>query len=98
MGSQKRNMPSVLQVLKYWDNIGLTTLDMDRRTCFKCLWQCPKPYNLERAHIIARCEGGPDIPENLVLLCHSCHVETDGWTQIDWHLFLFDRKMEYANV
>ena len=96
MGRQKRNMPFTGTIFRYWErDRSLLLKGMNRRTCFYCLWQCPEPSNLERAHIVARCDGGPDIAENLILLCHSCHVETDGWTQIDWGLFLLDRSRPY---
>ena len=50
--------------------------------CFECGVLCdPKP---ERAHIIAKCDGGPDTVDNLVLVCHWCHVLTDGRTKDEW--------------
>jgi len=33
--------------------------------------------NLERAHILARCEGGPDSLNNLHLLCSACHHQSE---------------------
>ena len=38
-------------------------------------WACGMIYDggLERAHIQARCNGGPDTVDNLHLLCSTCH-------------------------
>ncbi len=42
----------------------------DRHYCFAC----GRMSAVERAHILARCEGGSDGVENIHLLCHQCHV------------------------
>ena len=39
----------------------------------------------DRAHIIPHCDGGPDSPDNLMLLCSECHSVVDD-------LFLVSRK------
>ena len=40
--------------------------------CFAC-GMIDETRTLERAHIVARCNGGSDTAENLHLLCHTCH-------------------------
>lgn len=50
---------------------------MDRDHCFACLRQ--RSFGLERAHILARCSGGPDSPENLHLLCSACHHQSETY-------------------
>lgn len=36
---------------------------------------CGKPAGGEPHHIITRGAGGPDIPENLIQLCRTCHTK-----------------------
>ncbi len=38
---------------------------------------CGSSYRLEIAHYVSRGSGGLGIPENLYLLCNSCHREFD---------------------
>lgn len=35
---------------------------------------CGRPAGGEPHHIISRGAGGPDIPENLIQLCKTCHM------------------------
>jgi 5-methylcytosine-specific restriction endonuclease McrA len=35
--------------------------------------ECGNTRHLQAHHDVARAEGGPDAPENLVTLCASCH-------------------------
>jgi 5-methylcytosine-specific restriction endonuclease McrA len=35
--------------------------------------QCGDRTGLQAHHVIRRAEGGPDVPENLIALCVSCH-------------------------
>lgn len=42
------------------------------RDGFRC-WACGNSENLEVHHIISRCNGGSDRPENLITLCGKCH-------------------------
>jgi hypothetical protein len=47
---------------------------------------------LERAHLVDRALGGPDSPDNMVMLCHGCHVVMPSFdfgkrqAAIDWIL------------
>jgi hypothetical protein len=42
-----------------------------------CEW-CEEPYDhLEVHHIVPRREGGPNEPENLIVLCPNCHENAD---------------------
>jgi len=76
---QNRNMPSKAKIRDYWLPIG----PLSTRECFLCGYT-KQGFVPERAHIQARCEGGPDEPHNLVLVCHPCHVISDGWTKFRW--------------
>jgi 5-methylcytosine-specific restriction endonuclease McrA len=51
-----------------------------KNTCQLCGWNREKwtrddPRILELHHIEEHVEGGPNIPENLVVLCSRCHDE-----------------------
>ena len=75
-------MPSVYEIYTYWqEEYGLTAWrgGKQRRKqngvhCFACTWQ----GRLERAHILAKCDGGSDDVSNIHLLCRSCHVMQEG--------------------
>ena len=45
---------------------------------------CGSREKLERCH-------------NLVLLCHYCHVGTDGYTKEEWNKFLLTEDEEFIN-
>lgn len=45
---------------------------MERGTCFACGMD-----GAERAHILARVEGGSDDLENLHILCGVCHQDSE---------------------
>lgn len=87
MSRQKRKYVSVQKVKKFWASklVELEKFDSihevmetsisdedgeERHLCFACGRGGP----VERAHILARCEGGSDGVENIHLLCHQCHV------------------------
>jgi len=51
--------------------------------CFACGTEC----SLERAHILARCEGGSDEVSNFHLLCGRCHRQSEfihGAEYLEW--------------
>lgn len=45
--------------------------DDDLNVSINQIWNVSR---LERCHILAKQFGGKDVPENLFLLCHKCHV------------------------
>ena len=51
-------------------NVKAFVLHRDEYTCQKCK---TKKGKLQVHHIIFRCHGGTDTPENLITLCASCH-------------------------
>lgn len=58
---------------------------MAKDYCFACLRE--RPGSTERAHILARCEGGIDSPVNLHMLCTACHHQSEflsGDRYFDW--------------
>lgn len=67
-------------------------LDMRRPECFGCGVEPSRgdwnEASLDRAHIVSEESGGEDRPDNLVLLCPSCHAEApmvgDSGTMLRW--------------
>lgn len=64
--------------------------DLAEPRCFACgwfseAWGKPSPRasweraTLERAHIVPRSHSGPDVPENIILLCAPCHQDAPDW-------------------
>lgn len=46
--------------------------------CSSCCQQCGRQETLELDHIIAFIEGGTNYPDNIQLLCESCHARKSG--------------------
>lgn len=65
-------------IARYWESLEAKPFgDVIESSpkCFRCgrdreSWDC-----LERAHLVDRSGGGLDGPQNLVMLCHSCHSD-----------------------
>lgn len=77
-----RRMPSSASVRAHWAPVLIelgkfdgTTEALDPDLCFACGFDGGK---LERAHITARCDGGPDTVANLHMLCSPCHKASEG--------------------
>lgn len=70
MAKQKRRMPTAKQVLEHWTKNGMYDPPNAANTC----WACGFPACVQRAHILAKCDGGTDEVDNLVLLCARCHL------------------------
>ena len=94
MNTTPRKMPTELAIRAHWaDRLWLAkgydskAEFMERGTCFACGMS-----GSERAHILARVAGGDDTPENLHILCHRCHKDSEyleGSAYMDW---LMDRN------
>lgn len=79
-----RKMPTKNAIRQYWaerlDQLfnrfdSLCDMTADGDACFGCgfVWA----GGTERAHILARSEGGTDGEENLHLLCRRCHCDSE---------------------
>jgi hypothetical protein len=62
-------------VLAGWENLKAYAKYRDGHKCRICGASSRKDPNvrLEVHHIIRRADGGTDVPENVVTLCHDCH-------------------------
>lgn len=59
-------------LLEDYLNVREYVLARDKHTC-QCCHGKSKDKKLETHHIIFKSKGGPDAPDNLVTLCHTCH-------------------------
>ncbi len=61
--------------------------------CFACglLWDGKYAQCLEKAHIIAHCDGGTEAPDNLHLLCPTCHHDSEGLCGPDYWTWFIER-------
>ena len=50
----------------------------------KCCEICDAEHNLEIAHIISKGAGGPDMPENVVMLDGPAALQKDVMGEIIW--------------
>jgi 5-methylcytosine-specific restriction endonuclease McrA len=67
--SQKRKMPTKAKIVEYWN------ATYDHYFTDDYCWGCgTNTTELDRAHLFARCKGGPDEENNLILLCRTCHI------------------------
>lgn len=76
-----RKMPTRNAIVSYWnDRLNQYGRTYDDQIC----WQCKQPCGrLDRAHVVPHTLGGPDIVENIWLLCPTCHFNTEATTT--WH-------------
>lgn len=77
------------QIVKYWFevvDIEESGLSVDAVEAHERCWRCGCKAKLERCHIIPHSLGGKDSQDNLVLLCHRCHIENPNVSdpQIMW--------------
>ena len=59
-------------ILEDYLNVREYVLVRDKHTC-QCCRGKSKDKKLETHHITFKSKGGPDTPDNLVTLCHTCH-------------------------
>jgi len=62
-------MPNRKQIAEFWNRAN--------NRCWFCGYD--DIGDLERCHIIARCEGGADDASNLQILCSICHRKSEYW-------------------
>lgn len=77
------------EIVDYWFKIvDECSLSVDASEANERCWRCGYKVPLERCHIVPSSLGGPDTADNLVLLCHRCHIEnpnvSDPKIMWDW--------------
>lgn len=79
------NMPSKKKIIDYWVN-GEGSVLLEEKGIelasygdndYNCCFACGDILRVERAHILAHCEGGSATVDNLHLLCKECHLESE---------------------
>jgi 5-methylcytosine-specific restriction endonuclease McrA len=75
----RKTLPSKDKIFQYWEQqlilLGKKPEWADPLDCFCCGASLP----VQRAHIIPHDAGGADTEENLHLLCHGCHQESEHY-------------------
>jgi hypothetical protein len=84
MSDKRGSKLAVGVIFKYWVNSPEAwMLCLHKGCCMVCGQEGP----LDRAHIKATVLGGPDVPENVHLLCRRCHKMSElleGEDYWDW--------------
>lgn len=99
-------MPSREQIAAYWRGEGaarsadLADRAEDAPACFACCyrareWKTWDRAKLERAHIVARSDGGDSDPSNFVLLCVECHEDAPMVADPAVMLAFCERREQY---
>lgn len=73
--------------------IQVETPEMIANEDFKKVWNRTRG-KLERCHIIPKALGGPDTPDNLFLLCPSCHRESPDTISKEMFLSWIEMKRQ----
>ena len=99
---ERPNLPSEKKIREYWQSTDIwlkkptqfcsSSELLEKDVCFACgFMHNPRKKkstkSCERAHILARSEGGSDTVENLHMLCRYCHLDSEmisGEKYWDW--------------
>jgi 5-methylcytosine-specific restriction endonuclease McrA len=85
-------------------------MDLGEPSCFACGWMATKAdlepelwrvwdhASLQRCHLVPDALGGPDTPENLVLLCGRCHTEAPDVADAEYMLRWIDEHASWGNL
>lgn len=77
------------QIVRYWEQqIYEGELNVDWSDAHERCWRCSEKRRLTECHIVPKALGGTNTPDNIVLLCHDCHLENpnigDKGVMVDW--------------
>ena len=76
MSKRTRIRSTATEIVDYWSRRESECgLSVDWADAHERCWRCGRKQKLEKCHIVLDRLGGSDKPENLVLLCHRCHLE-----------------------
>ncbi len=89
MNKTPRKYKSHSQIRKYWadffwefNNFDSPEEFIETPSCFACGYDWGILAPLEAAHIVARCDGGSDGVDNMVILCRTCHRSQEACIRI----------------
>ena len=68
--SRNLSMPSKKEITLHWKK--KYDITFEDNFCWGCGF---RKHSLDRAHLLAHCNGGDEHPDNLILLCKFCHYE-----------------------
>lgn len=89
----RRSMPSLVQVLGYWNEWMIDTgkalaEETKKELRGRCMACGVDVLKLDRAHILPLCLGGSNDVSNIQNLCKTCHVASEGIVNtqeyLDW--------------
>jgi len=107
----RRSMPKWIDIFEFWSKTSLVSIKTEfpksfaENKCFACGVTYPTGLNLERAHIQPLWTGGSNACENLHLLCHVCHKDSEDLGRPDkpksmeryWAWF-FSRNLQKRSI
>lgn len=89
-----RNLPTTRVLYQTWWRVLVNLNKFDSLVevlAAPFCWACGMDYkvSLQRAHILARVDGGSDAPGNLHMLCVQCHRRSETlWGKAYWDWFM----------
>jgi hypothetical protein len=103
--NNRSDMPSLSRIKSYWvDKLDLESKGFDSRfefmECDNYCFACGMDYGckLERAHILALCDGGNNDVHNLHNLCSVCHKASEYINGLDYWAWFYRRNFFDAIV
>jgi hypothetical protein len=81
---KRKSMPKWNDIFEFWSGTSLPLIktgfpqSFAENKCFACGVKYPVMVKLERAHIQPLWTGGSNACENLHLLCHVCHKDSEN--------------------
>lgn len=76
----RNKLPSKKKIADYWSDkveaFGVFDSQQAELPENEC-WACGNAFRVQRCHIVAYVQGGKNEANNLVLLCASCHLESE---------------------
>lgn len=76
----RNKLPTREKIAEYWqprvEEFGVYHAHQGDLPVNEC-WACGNGMRLERCHIEAYMDGGPNAVENLVILCENCHTHSE---------------------
>lgn len=91
-------LPSKKVIYNYWsesplsDSLNTQAFDGEMNKCMAC----GNKGNIDRAHIVAKCNGGSFQPSNIHCLCQICHKLSEHLEGTDYWLWIAIKSTLYS--